>query len=1502
MENQQIPLSDAQLRLFLIDELFPNNDAYNANLVFKLEGQLNVTLLEKAFHLLIRRHAILRTTFYRDNTGKCWQHLHQELGFKIKIRNYQNEYDKNIIQEIVKKPFNLNRGPLMRLDVLRESDNECTLVLSFHHIIVDGWSIKILVDELSHIYNHLATGLNTSFPSVSLQYYEHVLLQLKKGEEKFEAGLQYWQQHLKSVPNTHQFPLDKSRPKKTSHKGALYGFQISSQVLTQIKNIARSSKCTLFMFLLTTFNIILYRYTHDEDVIIGSPSANRADSSIYNTVGFFVNLIVFRSTVKSSSTFNDLIKHVRNICFNAYKHQEVPFDKIVDVLKINRDLSYHPVFQIMFDLQNSGDDTCPQFNNIKAQKIQTPDLVSKFDLTLSAHETAHGLDMSFEYADDLFNHSTIVQLAEGFSILIDNIILNPDQPIGLLGILAEETQKKILFEWNNTYEQYNNFETVHERFQNCVEQHSNNVALVCNDLVMTYRQLNNRANQIARYLSAQYAIMPQMLVAVSLEHSPDLIATFFAILKLGCAYVPMDPNYPINRLKMIVEDINPPVLITQTNFQKKFSFYTGVILNLEQESSQIDDYCMDSLNLPVRGNFLAYVIYTSGSTGTPKGVMIEHHSIVERLYWLKKHYPLTENDSMIHHASSSFDVAIEEILWPLTVGSKIVIAPSNSYRDIEELLALVESQRVTVMEFVPSLLSVFLQAAEKHQLEHMRYVFVGGEVLKPETLQLFYSKTGARLFNTYGATEATIDSTFFDCKNYDGEIYCDSIPVGKPRSNTQIYILDDFLNPVPVNVVGEIYIGGPSVARGYLNRPVLNKSKFLQNPFKGKSKKDDQDFCMYKTGDRGCFLPDGNISFCGRIDEQVKLNGHRVELGEIESIISLCKGVSYASVIVKEDMPENQQLFAYVGLCNTTIDGSLKTHMRAIIKSELNATLPAYMIPYFLVFLDIIPLTDNGKLDRGSLPDPTPNDRLNIQDHIPPSTKAEKKLIISWCNTLKIGDIKSVGIKDNFFESGGNSLLAMQFVSNILSDFSIKLPMSFVFEFPTIETLSQKIETVLQQTKTTRMAPTDKIVKTGALSAPLSYFQQQLWTINGISSDKALYNVPAHYYLYGDIDIEKLQFAFNTIIKRHEILKTSIKLEHLMPIQYVMSKPEFVIDCFDLSSFDTKQKNILLNETIKTHTFGTFDFEKDYLIRAAILKMDICEHVLLITFHHIVCDEFSIAIFEKELGFIYRNLLNEVSALLPDLPIQYIDFCIWQRKFLDEKCLQSLKNYWCNQLSGAPEISTFPFDKNRKILQTFKGQTFYSTISEGTNIALNKLAEMNNTTLFTLLLSALSTLLFRYTGQYELVIGVPCSNRTYPELEKIIGYMVNTLPIKSNLSYDMCFEHLLNQVSKTMIDALHYQDMPFEQLVDSLKNTRTLSYNPVFQVMIALENSSSDTMELQDVVVKSFKPKNQVSKFDLTLWVQEGYEGESGLRLGFEYATDLFEASTIERMAQHFER
>ena len=1201
MKKMDYPLSFAQTRLFLLNEMFPDSDAYNANLVFKLDGLLDSSSLEKALLFLIERHAILRTTFYKDDHGKCWQKIHQKIKFKLvlnKAFNFLNECALlSSIKSIIKKPFDLEHGPLIRAYVFQKNEQEYILILSFHHILIDGWSIKILIDELSDLYNKFRSKVEVENIPPALQFCDYALSQQDNHSAlSFTKNLEYWLRHLKGITDIHQFPLDKPRPKFLNFKGDCYKISTSVETLKNIKAISKENRCTLFMFLLAAFNVILYRYCGEEDLVIGSPVANRSGSE-YSVIGFFVNLIVLRTSLNKEDTFESFLGKTKNICINAFRHQETPFDYLVDSLKKSRDLNSHPVFQILFDLQNSGDDTCPSFSNIKSEIYPAPDLVSKFDLTLSVRESSDRLEMVFEYATDLFNRDTIVRLAHNFLTLLENIILDPKRSISCLSVLALEENKTVVYDWNRTYKEFNRSDLVHDFFERCCARNPNNIAVMYEDIAFSYKQLNHRVNQIANYLINTYSVIPQMFIAVSVKPSINLVASFLSILKIGCVYVPIDPNYPSERISLIISEINPSVLITESKLIDNLVFDENKILFIDTASAEIERESIVTPNALIHPNFLAYMIFTSGSTGTPKGVMIEHCSLVERLNWLENQYPLDSDDSIINHASSSFDVAIEEILWPLSVGSKLVIAPSNSSRNIDEFINLVYKKKVTVIEFVPSLLSVFLSYAERDKLKYIKFVFVGGEILKPETLQMFYDKTNARLFNTYGATEATIDSTFFDCSQYDPDIYPNSIPVGKPRANTKIYILNDSLMPVPMGVIGEIYIGGISVARGYLNKSSLNEEKFLINPFENL---DGEREIIYKTGDLGCFLPDGNLSFSGRTDDQVKLRGYRVEPGEIESSIASFSEVAYVAVIVREDLLGDHKLVAYLVLDEKNKSNLSKNKFLKLLKKQLCTTLPSYMLPSFIVFLQQVPLTDNGKLDRKNLPLPTLDDRLSIRDYVAPTTVTQKNLIKLWADVLGINEINRIGIEDNFFESGGNSLLAMRLVAKFLSEFAVKLPMNIVFESPNIANLALVIEEKISN-KNSSLA-VFQIKKSGLLYSSLSYYQQQLWIIQNLVADKGLYNVPAHYCLHGRIDIEKLEYAFNKIIDRHSILRTSIKLDDTIPIQFISNKPAFTIEKLDLSSFFSHKQQELLAKYINEYTFNGFNFTHDYLLRAAILR------------------------------------------------------------------------------------------------------------------------------------------------------------------------------------------------------------------------------------------------------------------------------------------------------------
>jgi surfactin family lipopeptide synthetase A len=1480
-----LSLSFAQQRLWFLHHLSPDSRSYNALEILQIEGLLNLTVLEQSLGELINRHEIFRTTF-PTVSGEPIQQILPPSPFRLKVDNYQdlspNEQSAKIqqIAELeARKAFDLTVGPLIQLRLLQLSSQKSVLLLKIHHIIYDGWSFGILIRELSALYEAFLNNLSNPLPPLSIQYADFAVWQRQYlSGEVLDKQLKYWQEQLTTVPPVLTLPTDKPRPAIQNFQGGVERFQLDQNVTQGLKKLGQDHGATLFMTLLAGFGVLLSRYSGQSDLVVGSPIANRNQAAIEPLIGFFANTLALRINLSENPSFLELLEQVKQTTLEGYAHQDLPFEMLVEKLQLDRDLSRNPLVQVMFALQNTSQDTW----NLSGLSIESLSLsveeTVRFDLEVNCWQNSEGLAIDWIYSRDLFDTATIARMGEHFQNLVQAIILNPKATVKELPLLTPKEREQLLISWNNTKTDYPQEQCIHQLFEAQVERTPKAIAVVFEEQSLTYTELNHRANQLAHYLRT-LGVGAEVLVGISLERSLEMIIGLLAILKAGGAYLPLAPDYPTERLLFMLEDSQASFLITHSSLLAKLPPSQATLICLDHIQEQISQYSPDNLQCQLTPANLANVIYTSGSTGKPKGVMVEHKGLVNLALAQIQSFGVNHNSRVLQFASFSFDACISEILMTFGSGATLYLAQKDALLPGQPLIKNLQECEITHVTLPPSALAVL----PKESLPNLQTLIVAGEACPLDLVKQW--SVGRNFFNAYGPTEASVCATIAQCSQDDL-----IVTIGKAIANVQIYILDAFLQPVPVGVSGELYIGGVGVARGYLNRPELTAERFIPNPFdppltplkKGGDKSYEtfkkgveQPSKLYKTGDLARYLPDGNIEYLGRIDNQVKIRGFRIELGEIEAVLSQCPDVQNTAVIVREDTPGDKRLVAYVVL---TSDSQITTsELRQFLANQL----PAYLVPNTFVILDDLPLTPSGKCDRRSLP--IPETQALSNDYIAPKSPTEEILAQIWGQVLKI---ERVSREDNFFELGGHSLLATQVMSRLRETFQVELPLRSLFTAPTIAELALTIE----QSQQTIAAP-PILTRNDSANLPLSFAQQRLWFLDQLEPNSAFYHVGGAVRLEGTLNITALEQSLKEIINRHEALRTNFIMVNGQATQIIHPTINWqlsVVDCQNLT--DTQSLEIAEAEK-------PFNLAQDCLFRATLFVRSPLEYHLLVTMHHIVSDGWSIGVFFQELTHLYAVYNQGLPSSLTPIKIQYADFAVWQRNWLQGEILSNQLNYWREQLANAPAFLPLPTDRLRPAIQTFIGSHQEFKLSQPLSQKLNQLSQEHRVTLFMTLLAAFATLLYRYTGQADILVGSPIANRNRKEIEGLIGFFVNTLVLRLSLDNDLSFQNLLNHVREVSLAAYAHQDLPFEMLVEALHPQRDLSHTPLFQVMFVLQNTPVADLELKNVKVCPLPMENKTAKFDLTLSMENLEEGLIGV---WEYNTDLFNGSTIERMSGHF--
>ncbi|MEH2127083.1 non-ribosomal peptide synthase/polyketide synthase [Nostoc sp.] len=1495
-EDSQLSLSYAQQRLWFLDQFEPNSSFYNIPMGLRLVGSVNVVALEQSLIEIIHRHEALRTNFVTVN-GQATQFI-RESGSENREQRIISIVDlqhlpitekeitaQKLVQQQAIEPFDLANDALIRATLLVLSPTEQRLSVCMHHVVSDGWSIGVFVQELAALYNAYSQGESSPLTPLPIQYADFALWQRNWLQgEVLQNQLSYWEQQLKDAPVLLSLPTDRPRPAVQTYNGAYQEFALTGELTSKLTKFSQEQGVTLFMTLLAAYNTLLYRYTGQTDILVGSPIANRDRTELEGLIGFFVNTLVMRTEVLGDRTFNELLTHVREMALSAYAHQDLPFEMLVEALQPERDMSHTPLFQVMFVLQNTPMSEI-ELTGLTVSSLPIESSTAKFDLTLIMENTATGLVGWWEYNTDLFNSSTIERMTGHFVTMLEAIVANPQEQISKLPILTESEQRQLLVEWNDTWVDYPQDKCIHQLFEEQVERTPDAVAVAFENQQLTYHELNCRANQLAHYLQS-LGVKPDTLVGICVERSLEMLVGILGILKAGGVYVPLDPEYPQERLNFMLENAQVSLLLTQEKLVESLVQHQVRLVSLDSNWQSISLANQDNLNSTVSPENLCYVIYTSGSTGTPKGVAVTHQA-VNRLVFNTNYVQLSPSDRVAQAANIAFDAATFEIWGALLHGAKLVIINKSVLLTPKEFAANMRFHEVSVL-FLTTALFNQLANFVPQAFSSLRYLLFGGEAVDPRWVQEVLEKGAPQqLLHVYGPTENTTFSSWYLVK--DLPTTATTIPIGRPISNTQIYIFDQNLQPVPVGVPGELYIGGVGLAQGYFNARELTQEKFIPNPFGGRRGAGEQRSKggerLYKTGDLARYLPDGNIEYLVRIDNQVKIRGFRIELGEIEVVLSQHEDVQVCCVIAREDNPGDKRLVAYI------VPQSQMTPKISVLRSFLKEKLSEYMIPSAFVILESLPLTPNGKIDRRALPAPETSSELS-EKYVAPRSPIEEILSLIWTQVLKV---ELVGRHDNFFELGGHSLLATQLISRIRTNFQVEIPLRSLFAAPTIAQLALNIQRLQQQDLELSAPPI--LSRAENAEIPLSYAQQRLWFLDQLEPNSASYNIPIGLRLVGTLEVTALEQSLIEIIHRHEALRTNFVTIDGQAAQIIQTQPNWTFSVVDLQHLSTTEIELVAVQLVQQQAIQPFNLAEETLFRATLLVLSETEHWLLVCMHHIVSDGWSIGVFVHELQALYNAYSQDQPSPLLPLPIQYADFAIWQKQWLQGSVLNSQLSYWQEQLASAPTFLPLPTDRPRPAVQTFNGANLEFALSAELTQQLTKLSQEQGVTLFMTLLAAYNTLLYRYTGQEDILVGTPIANRDRTELEGLIGFFVNTLVMRTDLSENPSFNELLPRLREMALSAYAHQDLPFEMLVEALQPERDMSHTPLFQVMFVLQNTPISEIELTGLTVSSLPIESSTAKFDLTLSMENTLTGLVGV---WEYNTNLFDSCTIERMTGHF--
>ncbi|MGY2376657.1 non-ribosomal peptide synthetase [Pseudomonas sp. SDO524_S393] len=1457
--QEDLPQSLAQNRLWITWQLEPHSSAYTIPGALRLRGALDEDAVRSSFQHLIQRHEALRTRFY-ERDGQAFQRVDATAEFNLQVIDLSDlpaaereARAQQLREDEARTQFDLEKGPLLWVTLVRLDDEEHQLLVTLHHIIADGWSLNILIDEFSQLYAATTQGQTLELPPLALQYADYGSWQrqwLAEGEG--QRQLAYWKAQLGDEHPTLSLATDHPRSAQHRRSAERHTVRLGASLSEAIRQTAQANESTPFMLLLAAFQSLLYRYSGQRDIRIGVPNANRPRQETQGLVGFFINTLVLRAELDGRLPFTELLTATRQAALGAQAHQDLPFEQLLEAFPQAREQG---LFQVMFNHQQRDLSALRRLPGMLADELPWHSREAKFDLQLHTEEDRNGrLSLSFDYADELFDSATIERLAEHYLNLLQAVCEQPQQTLGDLKLMQHDEQQP----WGEAP-----CAPARQWLPELLDpQVSDDTALVWDGGSLTFAQLHTQANRLAHYLRDK-GVGPDVCVAIAAERSPQLLIGLLAIIKAGGAYVPLDPDYPADRLAYMLKDSGVHLLLTQTALLEQLPTAEGVCV-IAMDSLHLDSWPTQPPGLHLHGDNLAYVIYTSGSTGQPKGVGNTHAALAERLQWMQATYRLDHTDVLMQKAPISFDVSVWECFWPLITGCRLVLAGPGEHRDPHRIAQLVQQHGVTTLHFVPPLLQLFIDEPLAAECTSLRRLFSGGEALPAELRNRVLAQLPAvQLHNRYGPTETAINVTHWHCTAEDGE----RSPIGRPLGNVICRVLDEQLNPVPLGVPGELCIGGIGLARGYLGRAGLTAERFVA---------DQQGARLYRTGDRARWTADGVIEYLGRLDQQVKLRGFRVEPQEIEARLLALDGIAQTVVMVRD-----AQLIGYY-----TATTELDPHD---VRTALAAELPEYMVPALLMRLDAMPLSPSGKLDRRALPEPV----WQVREHIEPETPLQQQIAAIWREVL---GVPRIGLRDDFFALGGHSLLATQIISRTRQTCDVELPLRTLFEASELGAFAEQIEQIQasgQRNQQTAIARVDR-----SQPVPLSYSQQRMWFLWQMEPDSPAYNVGGMARLRGVLDVGRFEAALQALIMRHETLRTTFPSVGGVAYQKVSPQTGLRMDWQDFSALDETERQQRLQQLADHEAHTPFNLETGPLLRACLVKAGEQEHYLVLTLHHIVTEGWAMDIFARELSALYEAFIDERDSPLAPLPVQYLDYSVWQRQWLESGERQRQLDYWTAQLGSEHPLLELPGDRPRPPVQSHQGELYRFDLSDELAARVRAFNAEHGLTLFMTMTATLAVLLYRYSGQTDLRIGAPVANRIRPESEGLIGAFLNTQVLRCQLNGQMNVGELFEQVRHTVIEGQSHQDLPFDHLVEALQPPRSAAYNPLFQVMCNVQRwEFQQSRQLAGMTVEYLANDARATKFDLNLEVTD-----LDHRLGccLTYSTDLFDEPRIARMAEHW--
>ncbi|HKV94721.1 MAG TPA: amino acid adenylation domain-containing protein [Candidatus Angelobacter sp.] len=1481
------PLSYAQRRLWFVHQLDPASPAYNVPLNLRMTGRLDVPAFTAALNELVRRHEILRTTFpMRD--GEPVQEIHPPRPLMIPcidvsgLEKTDQEYlAAQLRQEERDRCFDFENGPLLRHRFMQLADQQWEFQLVIHHILTDGWSDGILIAELQTLYEAYRDHRFSPLPDLPIQYADYALWQREwlKGEV-LERQIQYWRQKLDGLAAL-DLPNDYPRKQELAHPGEHLYFQFDRELSEKLKELCQSNGATLFMALLAGLQVLLGKYARQQDIAVGVSIANRGLKETETVIGLFVNTLIMRVNMGGRPTFREVLDRVRCVALEAYEHQDVPFEKLVEELNPERGVGELPLVQVLLAFQNMPA-VQPKLGGLEVRRMASDARYSLMDLCVAIADEADGLAVRLAYATDLYSRKTMQRFAEHYERVLRCMAAAPDQPIEEISLLGDDERRQLLSSQSSVeIDPSQGSLVIKDLFERQAGQTPDATAVVYGDDEISYRDLDERSNQLGRYLQS-LGVGPEVRVGICVEPGFDIAVGILGVIKAGGVYIPLDPTYPAERLQYLWRDSEAGFLLAQSYLESKLPAQ-GVLL--DREWNKISRQSRERLQTSVTGFNLANIIYTSGSTGTPKGVGVPQIALANRSRFLAKEYQMQTSDRLLQFLSFGFDAFGEEFFPILTSGGTLVIEKGVKSLGPAQMLSLLERQKITILHMPFAFWSELRREALKPGSfvpDTVRLLITGGEAIPRDEGQEWVATTGIALSNAYGPTEATITATIYNLPrpkcNHDDARGTSSLPIGAPIPGTRLYVLDDAQQLVSSGLAGELYLAGENLARGYLKQPALTAERFLPDPFAASGAR------MYRTGDLVRWHGAECLEFLGRTDQQVKIRGYRVELGEIETVLRQEPEVQQCVVAVREDAIRSKYLVAYVV---GTSGGQLKVNE---LRRKLHSKLPEYMVPTVFLELEKLPTTANGKVDRQGLPAP---EFGNSETFAPARTPLEQIIAGTWMDVL---GLEQLSIHDNFFDLGGHSMLATQAIARLHKSLGKSIPLVAIFEEPTVARLAARIEML----EGALVPPVIERRHSGAL-VPLSFSQERLWLADQMAHGSPAYNGPLVLRFRGKLQIEILSAVFDEIVRRHEVLRTSFPTLDERPYQSISPAKSGILRRIDLSKQPEELREALLEELLHTDVRLTFDLAKDHPLRVSLYHLSELDNVLCIVIHHIAFDAWSLANLQRELVATYTAFLSGAPSPFPELPLQYADVALWEHNWLQGNVLDRHLKYWRQRLEDCTQVAELPADFPRSESRSFQAGIRRTNFSQDLLQAIRLLGRHQGATDFMVLLAIINVWLRYHTEQQDIVIGTPISNRNQVETEALIGFFINTLALRNHVGDEIPFAAFLDQVVKSTLQDYAHQGLPFERLVHELRIKHDSNRNPLFQVMFNMESipgtapqpGRTADPEIAGLEVESLGSGLLQSRFDLHLNL---HVVESGIEIACTYSNELFRSSTIDSL------